>query len=139
MWRTSRSSKTNPTVSGMITCSRNLHELLTSPFSLRPPWPILTCLSSFSGPLVVGVPRNLGTVRLSSVICWPTSLFGVRITFSSLNYETPFISICSLSILSVVDCAEGTARQFALQPKYAVPHVKVQKISKIFITHMHGV
>jgi hypothetical protein len=38
----------------------------------------------------------------------------------------------------VVDCAEGTLRQFALQP-YGQRHLKVHKLAKIFITHMHGV
>lgn len=38
-----------------------------------------------------------------------------------------------------MDCAEGTARQFSLQPHYNRPHVRLNKISKLFITHMHGV
>ena len=44
----------------------------------------------------------------------------------------------ALTFLPVVDCAEGTTRQFALQPHYTKPHVSIQKVSKIFITHMHG-
>jgi ribonuclease Z len=44
----------------------------------------------------------------------------------------------TLTFLPVVDCAEGTTRQFALQPHYTKPHVRIQKVSKIFITHMHG-
>jgi ribonuclease Z len=44
----------------------------------------------------------------------------------------------ALTFLPVVDCAEGTTRQFALQPHHTRPHVRIQKVSKIFITHMHG-
>ncbi|KDR73419.1 hypothetical protein GALMADRAFT_251075 [Galerina marginata CBS 339.88] len=40
--------------------------------------------------------------------------------------------------LWMVDCAEGTTRQFALQPFHAKPHLRIQKIAKIFITHMHA-
>jgi ribonuclease Z len=40
---------------------------------------------------------------------------------------------------SVVDCAEGTLRQFALQPSHtSYPPLKVSRVTKIFITHMHG-
>ena len=39
---------------------------------------------------------------------------------------------------AVVDCAEGTLRQFALQPHHDARRVKLPKLSKIFITHMHG-
>ena len=37
----------------------------------------------------------------------------------------------------MVDCAEGTLRQFALQP-YGKSYLKSNKITKLFITHMHG-
>lgn len=37
----------------------------------------------------------------------------------------------------VVDCAEGTTRQFALQPQ-GQRYLKAGKVTKIFITHMHG-
>ncbi|KAF5331141.1 hypothetical protein D9619_005747 [Psilocybe cf. subviscida] len=39
--------------------------------------------------------------------------------------------------LWMVDCAEGTARQFSLQPQ-GPSHLRMMKISKIFITHMHA-
>lgn len=38
----------------------------------------------------------------------------------------------------VVDCAEGTTRQFQLQPASNKPHLNLNRIAKIFITHMHG-
>lgn len=38
---------------------------------------------------------------------------------------------------SVVDCAEGTLRQFASQPRQG-QFLKVNDVSKIFITHLHG-
>ncbi|KZP24835.1 hypothetical protein FIBSPDRAFT_856635 [Athelia psychrophila] len=40
--------------------------------------------------------------------------------------------------LWMVDCAEGTLRQFALQPGYGADRIKVSKLSKMFITHMHA-
>ncbi|KAF8964654.1 beta-lactamase-like protein [Flammula alnicola] len=40
--------------------------------------------------------------------------------------------------LWMVDCAEGTARQFTLQPQYTKPHLRIMKLTKIFITHMHA-
>ncbi|KAI0942742.1 hypothetical protein AcW1_003294 [Taiwanofungus camphoratus] len=40
--------------------------------------------------------------------------------------------------LWMVDCAEGTVRQFALQPFHDARRLKMSKISKIFITHMHA-
>ena len=38
----------------------------------------------------------------------------------------------------VVDCAEGTTRQFQLQPASNKPRLNLNRITKIFITHMHG-
>ena len=39
----------------------------------------------------------------------------------------------------VVDCGEGTLRQFALQPSRPNQRtLKASRITKIFITHMHG-
>jgi ribonuclease Z len=38
----------------------------------------------------------------------------------------------------VVDCAEGTVRQFALQTERGADRLKMAKVSKVFITHMHG-
>lgn len=40
--------------------------------------------------------------------------------------------------LWMVDCAEGTLRQFSLQPEQEVERVKVSKVEKIFVTHMHA-
>ncbi|KAI0078567.1 hypothetical protein K474DRAFT_1696943 [Panus rudis PR-1116 ss-1] len=42
--------------------------------------------------------------------------------------------------LWMVDCAEGTVRQFALQPwRFGNPrHLKMSKVKKVFITHMHA-
>lgn len=37
----------------------------------------------------------------------------------------------------VVDCAEGTLRQFAMQGRNS-PGLKPNKVTKIFVTHMHG-
>lgn len=38
----------------------------------------------------------------------------------------------------MVDCAEGTTRQFALQPERDVrKRLKLSRINKIFITHLH--
>lgn len=56
-------------------------------------------------------------------------LYGVRIvsTFKLL------IHLCPL----VVDCAEGTTRQFLYQP-YGGPNVRASKVTKLFVTHMHG-
>lgn len=36
------------------------------------------------------------------------------------------------------DCAEGTTRQFALQPGYGEDRVKINRVTKLFVTHMHG-
>ena len=38
----------------------------------------------------------------------------------------------------VIDCAEGTTRQFQLQPQAISPHLHLHRITKIFVTHMHG-
>ncbi|KAH9926350.1 beta-lactamase-like protein [Amylocystis lapponica] len=40
--------------------------------------------------------------------------------------------------LWLVDCAEGTLRQFALQPFHDARRIKLSKVTKIFITHMHA-
>ncbi|OCH86794.1 hypothetical protein OBBRIDRAFT_717417, partial [Obba rivulosa] len=40
--------------------------------------------------------------------------------------------------LWMVDCAEGTVRQFALQPWHDARRLKMNRVDKIFITHMHG-
>lgn len=41
-------------------------------------------------------------------------------------------------LCAVVDCAEGTVRQFAMQPGQGEQRFKVARVRKIFITHMHG-
>jgi ribonuclease BN (tRNA processing enzyme) len=38
----------------------------------------------------------------------------------------------------VVDCAEGTIRQFALQRERGAARLKASNVKKVFITHMHG-
>ncbi|KAI0749184.1 beta-lactamase-like protein [Daedaleopsis nitida] len=41
--------------------------------------------------------------------------------------------------LWMVDCAEGTVRQFALQPsRSGQPRLRLARVSKMFITHMHA-
>ncbi|KAJ6547316.1 beta-lactamase-like protein [Mycena capillaripes] len=40
--------------------------------------------------------------------------------------------------LWMVDCAEGTTRQFAFQPPDTPHWLKPQKVTKMFITHMHA-
>jgi len=39
---------------------------------------------------------------------------------------------------SVVDCAEGTVRQFAQQPTKGPHRLRINRVDKIFITHMHA-
>ena len=39
----------------------------------------------------------------------------------------------------MVDCAEGTARQFEMQPRgRGVETLRAQRVTKLFVTHMHG-
>ncbi|KZT05689.1 uncharacterized protein LAESUDRAFT_726614 [Laetiporus sulphureus 93-53] len=40
--------------------------------------------------------------------------------------------------LWMVDCAEGTVRQFAQQPWRDYRKVKIMRVNKIFVTHMHA-
>ncbi|GJE90621.1 ribonuclease Z [Phanerochaete sordida] len=40
--------------------------------------------------------------------------------------------------LWMVDCAEGTVRQFATQPYHDARRVRISDIKKVFITHMHA-
>lgn len=45
----------------------------------------------------------------------------------------------AVTFRAVVDCAEGTARQFLFQPYTpSRNNPKLYRLSKIFITHMHG-
>lgn len=56
-------------------------------------------------------------------------------------WSKPFIrasSVTNISVRAVVDCAEGTLRQFALQPS-GKAFLKANKVTKLFVTHMHGV
>jgi ribonuclease Z len=40
---------------------------------------------------------------------------------------------------SVIDCAEGTVRQFQMQHRsQGDPVLKAFKVTKLFVTHMHG-
>ena len=38
----------------------------------------------------------------------------------------------------MVDCAEGTVRQVLQQPFRGGERVKLSKLTKVFVTHMHG-
>lgn len=40
--------------------------------------------------------------------------------------------------LWMVDCAEGTLRQFQTQPRGNQPRLRAMKITKLFVTHMHA-
>ncbi|EMD36644.1 hypothetical protein CERSUDRAFT_94921 [Gelatoporia subvermispora B] len=40
--------------------------------------------------------------------------------------------------LWMVDCAEGTVRQFAMQPWHDGRRLRMSRVNKIFITHMHA-
>ncbi|KIY65949.1 Metallo-hydrolase/oxidoreductase [Cylindrobasidium torrendii FP15055 ss-10] len=58
------------------------------------------------------------------------------------NCSSLLADVQSNGQLWMVDCAEGTTRQFQFQPQpaYGAPdsRVKIQKVEKIFITHMHA-
>ena len=55
----------------------------------------------------------------------------------SVCFHLIFSMVCDHNWSLVVDCAEGTLRQFAWQP-YGAHRLKVSRLTKIFITHMHG-
>lgn len=57
--------------------------------------------------------------------------FGVR------HQKIAIISSSLLILILVVDCAEGTLRQFALQDR-RFTSLRVNNVSKMFLTHMHG-
>ena len=76
--------------------------------------------------------RNCSSLVLDIVgdgSLWSTYLFSPRaqITFDRLTSDLRFI---------VVDGAEGTLRQFSLQPEGSRVF-QVAKVNKIFVTHMH--
>ncbi|SJL00153.1 uncharacterized protein ARMOST_03465 [Armillaria ostoyae] len=56
------------------------------------------------------------------------------------NCSSLVASVCKNGSLWMVDCAEGTLRQFYNQPATYdnVQHLKVSRVNKIFITHMHA-
>ncbi|KAK0197346.1 beta-lactamase-like protein [Armillaria mellea] len=56
------------------------------------------------------------------------------------NCSSLVASVCNNGSLWMVDCAEGTLRQFHNQPATydSAQHLKVSRINKIFITHMHA-
>ncbi|KAF8892702.1 beta-lactamase-like protein [Infundibulicybe gibba] len=55
----------------------------------------------------------------------------------SRNCSSLICDVLGNGALWMVDCAEGTLRQFSLQPR-GRPFLKVNRLSKIFITHMHA-
>jgi hypothetical protein len=94
------------------------------------PWRPFQCPSLSLAHPVAEVPLILAIAQASSLMSTATAHYGVRYYFSS------YPIICNPSV--VVDCAEGTLRQFAQQPAYGDHRVKVNRLTKIFITHMHG-
>lgn len=55
-----------------------------------------------------------------------------------MEYASILRSVSRFTICrAVVDCAEGTLRQFAFQP-HGKAYLKANKVTKLFITHMHG-
>lgn len=53
--------------------------------------------------------------------------------------NVPSLTLVSPSVShTVVDCAEGTVRQFAQQPYHDHRRLRMGKITKVFVTHMHG-
>ncbi|KAF9459569.1 beta-lactamase-like protein [Collybia nuda] len=55
----------------------------------------------------------------------------------SRNCSSLVCDILGNGSLWMVDCAEGTLRQFAFQPKGQI-QLKANRVTKIFITHMHA-
>ncbi|KAF9002025.1 beta-lactamase-like protein [Cyathus striatus] len=53
------------------------------------------------------------------------------------NCSSLVLSLLGDGSLWMVDCAEGTNRQFKFQPK-GQPYVKPTKVTNLFITHMHA-
>ncbi|KAJ7715944.1 beta-lactamase-like protein [Mycena maculata] len=56
----------------------------------------------------------------------------------SRNCSSLVVDCLRDSSLWMVDCAEGTTRQFAFQPPDTPVRLKAQSVTKIFITHMHA-
>ncbi|KAF8906066.1 beta-lactamase-like protein, partial [Gymnopilus junonius] len=56
----------------------------------------------------------------------------------SRNCSSLVCDILKDGSLWMVDCAEGTTRQFFLQPYHPSQHLRVQKVTKLFVTHMHA-
>lgn len=56
----------------------------------------------------------------------------------SLSMPAAVVGELTFHDYTVVDCAEGTLRQFSLQPpKDGRKTPKVSHVNKIFVTHMH--
>ena len=67
---------------------------------------------------------------LTSALAFASAVNGVKGFLIGLTFL-----LCS----TVVDCAEGTVRQFEKQPsRPGQQRLRVGQVSKIFITHMHG-
>jgi len=89
----------------------------------------------------VVVPQKPGIAHLWYVTCLRINLYGVRILCYRKTYpklKSDANGQCDMNRNIVVDCAEGTTRQLASQPNDLNPPLKLQKVSKIFVTHMHG-
>ncbi|KAJ7460363.1 beta-lactamase-like protein [Mycena galericulata] len=56
----------------------------------------------------------------------------------SCNCSSLIVDCLRDGSLWMVDCAEGTTRQFAFQPPDTPVWLKPQSVSKLFITHMHA-
>ncbi|KAJ7063068.1 beta-lactamase-like protein [Mycena amicta] len=56
----------------------------------------------------------------------------------SRNCSSLVLDCLGNNTLWMVDCAEGTTRQFAFQPSDTPVWLKPQSISKLFVTHMHA-
>lgn len=85
------------------------------------------------------VPQNIGGEK-------PYTMNVTFLGTSSGGGPTPNRNCSSLvcdffegSNLWMVDCAEGTTRQFALQPqRHSLPRIRINQINRLFVTHMHG-
>lgn len=70
----------------------------------------------------------------SSLVC---DFFEGNNLWSMFSFKPYLFSFLLLPL--VVDCAEGTTRQFVLQPhRPGVLRARINQVSKIFVTHMHG-
>ncbi|KAL4064314.1 hypothetical protein J3A83DRAFT_580545 [Scleroderma citrinum] len=57
----------------------------------------------------------------------------------SVSRNCSSIDVIGNGSLWMVDCAEGTLRQFQTQPRgNNEPWLRAMKVTKLFVTHMHG-